>query len=394
MSLASDLAASGDIRTSSVTNLNLDASLKNSKDGAARKSIKSAGPDDPALKTCQDSSTMSAMAKAKARASQVGRRGSQSGSMMMTASGALKASGEESSLVASGEEITATLASAEDISGEDAAVAESEEQVALLKPEEDEDLDTFKAEPLHVRYLCRIEHRRTAREVSAEETRLQEMHTELDDYKTSASRKQEVQEEITRLEYQINVRKQRIDRLCGLNPRTHEELPDQLIRAAREGDAAYVQMAYHAKVDVNVQDKDLMVTPLIMATIYNKVTVVKQLLELGANLRVVDANGATCVHYAVQLDHVHALATMLDVNPGQDWDVLTLKDSRNLSAVDYARRPERIDCLKLLQNRMGGPIPVVWQVFKGWMSDKCGCCRPTVNKARHNTPRKGCCFQT
>jgi len=379
MSLASDLAASGDIRTS-VTNLNLDVSLKDSKDGA--------------LKTSQDSSAMSAMAKAKARASQAGRRGSQSGSM--TASGALKASGEESgeaaSLLASGEEIAGTLASAEDISGEDAAVAESEEQVALLKPgEEEEDLDTFKAEPLHVRYLCRIEHRRTAREVSAEETRLKEMQTELDDYKTSASRKQEVQEEITRLGYQINVRKQRIDRLCGLNPRTHEELPDQLIRAAREGDAAYVQMAYHAKVDVNVQDKDLMVTPLIMATIYNKVTVVKQLLELGANLRVVDANGATCVHYAVQLDHVHALATMLDVNPGQDWDVLTLKDSRNLSAVDYARRPERLDCLKLLQNRMGGPIPVVWQVFKGWMSDKCGCCRPAVNKARHNTPRKGCC---
>merc|ERR1711879_662584 len=84
-------------------------------------------------------------------------------------------------------------------------------------------------------------------------------------------RKKEVELDIKRLEYQVNLRKGRIHRLVKLNPKTHEELPNELISAARDGDTDFVKMAFAAKVDLNFQDKELGVTPLIMATIFNKV---------------------------------------------------------------------------------------------------------------------------
>merc|ERR1711879_612644 len=125
----------------------------------------------------------------------------------------------------------------------------------------------------------------------------------------------------------------------GLNPKTHAELPDQLIAAARDGDADFVRLAFEVKVDMNVQDKEMQITPLISATIANKVTVVKVLLELKGDPRIQDINGANVAHYAVQLDHYHTLAALLDAFPGRYWDTFTMKDSRAMSAVDYARRP-------------------------------------------------------
>jgi len=259
--------------------------------------------------------------------------------------------------------------------------------IETVEPEED---TAFKAEPLHVRYLCKAEHRRAVGEIKAEEQRWNDLQTELIEPSISAEKRQEIEDQIAKLRYNNKLRQQRFERLSQLNPKTHEEFPAQLIEAARDGDACYVNLAFEAKVDMDVQDKELKVTPLIMATISNKMAVMKLLLQLKANPRMQDVNGATCVHYAVQLDHVHALATILDANPGQDWDALTMKDSRSMSPVDYARRPERSACLRLLMNRMGGPIPVAWQVFKGWLSDKTGCCRPNVVKQKSGSVPFSC----
>jgi hypothetical protein len=315
----------------------------------------------------------------------------QAGSNLRSSASVSAASGESPALAATAAsedalalaKSHATATATEEEVAADAALAIVEEQ-----PVQDK---VYKAEPLHVRYLCRAEHRRTTGQIVSEEQKLEDMQKELDGLRgvstkrSDDSKMQQLESDKKRMLYQIKLRKDRMDRLVAINPRTHEEMPEKLIDAARDGDTDFVRLAYDAKVDVNVQHKELRVTPLIMATIANKVTVVKLLLDLQANPRIQDINGATCVHYAVQLDHVHVLATLMDANPGKDWDTLTQKDAREMSPVDYARRPERSGCLRLMQNRLGGPIPVVWQVFKGWLSDKTGCCRPQINK------RKGCC---
>lgn len=160
----------------------------------------------------------------------------------------------------------------------------------------------------------------------------------------------------------------RLRKLCALGP-DHTELPKQMVQAAKDGDAFYVSFCAEAKVDVDVQDK-LLVTPLIAATIANKVSVVNQLLKLKADPRVQDCNGATCVHYAVQLNHVHALAAILD-HPGNS-DAFTIRDTRDRTAIDYARGPQRDHVLRLLRNRFGGPTGLMYQVVRGRTLDWCG----------------------
>lgn len=293
----------------------------------------------------------------------------------LQASSDLKASGD---LLQSSGDILQTSTDIDLTQSASMATKEGFGLMEMVEPEE----ETFKAEPLHVRYLCKSEHRRAVAEIKEEDQRWNDLQTELMEPTISDEKRQEIEDQIRKLRYKNKLRQLRFERLSQLNPKTHEEFPAQLIEAARDGDASYVHLAFEAKVDMDVQDKELKVTPLIVATISNKMTVMKLLLKLKANPRVQDVNGATCVHYAVQLDHVHALAALLDANPGQDWDALTMKDSRSMSPVDYARRPERSACLRLLMNRMGGPMPVAWQVFKGWLSDKTGCCRPQVVKQK------------
>merc|ERR1711924_79709 len=143
----------------------------------------------------------------------------------------------------------------------------------------------FKAEPLHVRYLCKMEHRRAVKEIRDEEQQYSELQTQLLDASLSEDARKEAEEESGKLEYRSKVRHKRFEKLSQLNPRTHEEFPALLIAAARDGDTSFVMLAHEAKVHMDVQDEDLQVTPLIMATVSNKINVVKLLLELKANQR-------------------------------------------------------------------------------------------------------------
>merc|ERR1712083_1143308 len=94
---------------------------------------------------------------------------------------------------------------------------------------------------------------------------------------TDPKERDQIEEEVRRFEYQERLRQLRLARLGQLDPKSYKELPEQLIAAAREGDTEYVKLAYEAKVDLDVQDKELLATPPIMATISNKVNVVKLL---------------------------------------------------------------------------------------------------------------------
>merc|ERR1719399_2004004 len=99
----------------------------------------------------------------------------------------------------------------------------------------------------------------------------------------------------------------------------------------------------------------------------------KLLLERRADPRIQDINGATSAHYSVLMKHYQALVVILDAGrKNENFDVVTVRDVRGKSAVDYARKREREEIIKLLQNKMGGSYALLWQIFKGWCCDKTG----------------------
>jgi len=250
-------------------------------------------------------------------------------------------------------------------------------------------LAKFEPEPLHVRSMFHAERRVADRELAKEQHKLEtttELLSSCDEVR-EGPRFKELSETAARCRYNVNLLERRKKRLGSLDPLSHTELPQQTIEAAFDGDLRYVKLAIEAQVSIDVQDK-LGKTPLIAATITNRVSVVKLLLEFKADPYIQDANLATCAHYAVQLNHVHSLDALFHVHPGEYWDVVTMKDSRGLSAIDYARPAQRQDFQQLLRTRMGGPVPVLWQVFKGWMADKTGVPR---RGGRQAAQQRGCC---
>merc|ERR1711879_222566 len=54
-----------------------------------------------------------------------------------------------------------------------------------------------------------------------------------------------------------------------------------------------------------------------------------------------------------------------------------MKDKRGRSPIDYARAPGRKHFQQLLRRSLGGPLPMLWQIFNGWISDHTSgsCCR-------------------
>jgi len=235
-----------------------------------------------------------------------------------------------------------------------------------------------------VRALVQEERRRTAREISAEAEILASRQSLL----AACNRVydpetwQGLADDVERSRYNLKLMRSRMKHLDALNPKNHAELPHQMHEAARLGDARYVELGCEAGVPLNLKDEKGM-TPLIVATVANKVSVVKVLLEFCADPSVQDHNGATCAHYAVQLNHIHAFAALLDVHPREYWDVLTIRDTRGCSAIDYTRREDRKPCQQLLRNRVGGPVVVLGLILKRALTDRlsrCSC--SSVTKAR------------
>lgn len=227
--------------------------------------------------------------------------------------------------------------------------------------EEEATQPAFDPEPLHVRQLAQVQRRKLAAEFLDLKDRMRLLQDDQDSPTGG--------DEVKRLQYRRRILEKRSERLRDLGPK-HAELPLQFINAARDGDTGYVRFCVEAQVDVNTRDRANM-TSLIVATISNKVSVVKLLLHLMADPCMQDVNGATCTHYAVQLNHLHALALMIDTPP-KHWDALTIKDLRQRTAIDYARNSSREDVLRLLRNRMGGPLGLAWQITKGRAADFMG----------------------
>jgi len=243
--------------------------------------------------------------------------------------------------------------------------------------------DGFQPEVLHVRALILEERRSCARQllsVKAELNRKQGMleFMDCDDLHSSGSEHtlDTVEEELhrmdkeaKRLRYTERLLELRQRRLLALNPVTFSELPQQLLSAARDGDASYMQFGAEAKVSLDVQD-DQGMTPLIAACIANKVSTVRTLLELRADSNLRDQNGATCAHYAVQLERAHVVLALLEVKAGAHWDSLTVKDTFDRTALDYAKQVERGPIRQLLRSHIGGGVHMLLHITKGQLLDE------------------------
>lgn len=209
------------------------------------------------------------------------------------------------------------------------------------------------------------------------------MPAELDEARTK-------RREIRRLDRRLGLKALALERLDALG-RGYDGISRQCIAAARDGDVDYVRFCLDARVDADTKDK-FGVTPLIAASSSNRLGTVQLLLERKADPRCQDINGATCCHYAVHLSHFHVLHAMLQHRG--NFDSFTVKDSRQKSALDYARKADKKQVMQLLKHEMGGSCPVLWQVFKGCTWDCVG-----ISRQNHKVPvdhkgrvvKGGCC---
>merc|ERR1712032_1663213 len=101
----------------------------------------------------------------------------------------------------------------------------------------------------------------------------------------------------------------------------------------------------------------------------NKVSTVRLLLERCADANLQDQNGATCAHYAVQLDRFHIVNALLEIGAGAHWDSFTVKDKFGCSALDYAKQVERGPIRHLLRDHIGSGMFMLLHINKGKLLD-------------------------
>eukprot|EP00933_Yihiella_yeosuensis_P068065 TRINITY_DN7333_c0_g2_i1.p1 TRINITY_DN7333_c0_g2~~TRINITY_DN7333_c0_g2_i1.p1 ORF type:complete len:481 (+),score=130.63 TRINITY_DN7333_c0_g2_i1:52-1494(+) len=173
-----------------------------------------------------------------------------------------------------------------------------------------------------------------------------------------------------RLQYRVGLLERRRARLAKIDDHEFVQLPLQFIEAARDGDEEYCRLCADAGVCLDAHD-DRGVTALIQATVANKVETARLLLTRRADPGAQDLNGATALHYSVQMSRFQILNACCDcMTAKRSWNALIYQDARGLTVIDYARQPGKEDMLQLLKQRTGGPLGLMYQVFRGWWYNK------------------------
>lgn len=223
--------------------------------------------------------------------------------------------------------------------------------------------------PLHVRYML-IEFRR------ATERRIAKLGNVVHSAAAgSGDPRERSREVVAKAKYELEILEKRREQLERIGPNCLN-LPQKLLTSAYAGDKEFVDFCLKAGIPPNIQNETGQ-TPIILATITKKLSVVKFLIAMRADLGIQDMNGATCVHYAVHCDSVHALEAMLSTD---DREVAFLKDIQGRTVFDYAYRSESQDCLKFLRFHFGGNIGIGMLLFRS------RCCGPP----KRRKPTKGC----
>ena len=120
-----------------------------------------------------------------------------------------------------------------------------------------------------------------------------------------------------------------------------EQLKNNFLHAARDGDIRTVKRLLRDKIPVDMSD-GVGYTALHYATINNRTEVVKCLLRQGSDLNLKNRWGNTPLHWAA----IHSFATIaqLLIDGGAD---INLKNSDNKTPLDEARRGSEVRRLLL-----------------------------------------------
>ncbi len=102
-----------------------------------------------------------------------------------------------------------------------------------------------------------------------------------------------------------------------------------LILACYHGNEEVVYALIEQVKDIDGSSE--MGTPLMAATVKGYASIVKALLEKGANPNISDANGTTALHYATMFQLEDIVKMLVDANADT-----TSKDNRGNSPLDYA----------------------------------------------------------
>jgi len=248
---------------------------------------------------------------------------------------------------------------------------------------------TFIPAPLHVRGLCQAAKRACAKELEREAERLHAAEECLRQFREASGgrafksvfagviadnladecltdeERDNIEIAEKRIRYNVELLQHRRTRLANLDNKTFQQLPAQLIEAASQGDAEYIRLCAEASCPLDIFN-ERGVTPLIMATVNNKVSSAKLLLQCKADPAMQDINGASSAHYAMELRRFQILDAILEqCGRSKTYTAVYVKDMRGKSVLDYARLPGREEALRLLKLRLGGPLGLVWSVGQG-----------------------------
>ncbi|KAF3454718.1 hypothetical protein FNV43_RR05166 [Rhamnella rubrinervis] len=104
-------------------------------------------------------------------------------------------------------------------------------------------------------------------------------------------------------------------------------------------------------------------TPLMLAAMHGKISCVRMLLEMGANILMFDSlNGRTCLHYAAYYGHSDCLQAILSTahssHVAVSWGFarfVNIRDGRGATPLHLAARQRRPECVHILLD--SGALP-------------------------------------
>ena len=120
----------------------------------------------------------------------------------------------------------------------------------------------------------------------------------------------------------------------------------KLFEAIDKSDLKKAKMVLSNGTDINNTSRLINgPSPLIYASSWNKIEIVKLLITYGADVNIKDKNGLTALMWAARKGHHDIVESLLNAKAKKN-----MKSNQNLSALDYALQEKHVDIADLLQN--------------------------------------------
>ncbi len=129
----------------------------------------------------------------------------------------------------------------------------------------------------------------------------------------------------------------------------YKDKSEELFIACESGDSFQVQQLIQIPKIINVQNTKGW-SPLIVAIYNNHIEIVKILLLSGADIKIKNFNGTTCLMYAKSCYSKHQDSTLLELFLELDDDILQ-QDYVGKNVIDYCLENKELSALKLIEDK-------------------------------------------